>query len=79
MKDEYSERELELGLVRNIERFLLEMGSHFTFVGRQHRIEVDGDEFFVDLLLFHRGQLLFNYELHVSSKSTPPFFEWHIR
>ena len=53
--EEHGERELELGLVRNIERFLLEMGPHFTFVGRQHRLEVDGDEFFVDLLLFHRG------------------------
>lgn len=51
---EHSERELETALVRNIRRFLAEMGGLFTFVGTQHRLEVGGQEYFIDLLLFHR-------------------------
>jgi predicted nuclease of restriction endonuclease-like (RecB) superfamily len=52
--EEHSERELELALINNIRRFLMEMGGYFTFIGNQHRLEVGGDEFFVDLLLYHR-------------------------
>ena len=50
----HSERELQRGLIGRIESFLREMGGLFTFVGSQYRLEVDGQEFFVDLLLFHR-------------------------
>lgn len=51
--DDAQEREIENGLVRHITRFLLELGAGFAFVGRQQRIEVAGDEFFIDLLFFH--------------------------
>lgn len=51
---EHSERELERALVAKIEHFLRAMGGLFAFVGSQFRMEVDGREFFVDLLLFHR-------------------------
>ncbi|MBF6612289.1 MAG: DUF1016 family protein [Chloroflexi bacterium] len=54
---EPSERELEDALVRNITRFLAEMGGergYFTFVGRQFKVEVDEEEFFLDLLFYHR-------------------------
>ena len=51
---EHSERELELGLINNIRAFLTEMGGNFTFVGSQHPIIVDGNDYFVDLLLYHR-------------------------
>jgi predicted nuclease of restriction endonuclease-like (RecB) superfamily len=51
--DEAHERDIESALVRHITRFLLELGAGFAFVGRQHRIEVDGDEFFIDLLFYH--------------------------
>ncbi len=51
--EEHSERELELALINNIRRFLIEMGGYFTFIGNQYRLEVGGDEFFVDLLLYH--------------------------
>ena len=44
------EREIEDGLIRHITRFLLELGAGFAFVGRQFRLEVAGDEFFIDLL-----------------------------
>lgn len=47
------EREIETGLVRHITQFLLELGAGFAFVGRQYRLEVDGDEFFIDLLFYH--------------------------
>jgi predicted nuclease of restriction endonuclease-like (RecB) superfamily len=52
--DEHSEHELELGLIRNIRKFLLEMGGSFCFVANQHRLEVSDQEFFIDLLLYHR-------------------------
>lgn len=51
---EHSERELERGLIAKVEDFLRAMGGVFAFMGSQYRLEVDGREFFVDLLLFHR-------------------------
>jgi predicted nuclease of restriction endonuclease-like (RecB) superfamily len=51
--EEAREHDIESALVRHITRFLLELGSGFAFVGRQHRIEVAGDEFFIDLLFYH--------------------------
>lgn len=52
--EEHSERELERVLIARIEDFLRAMGGLFAFVGSQYRLEVDGDEYFIDLLLFHR-------------------------
>ena len=51
--DEAHEREIENGLVRHITHFLLELGTGFAFLGRQHRLEIGGDEFFIDLLFYH--------------------------
>jgi predicted nuclease of restriction endonuclease-like (RecB) superfamily len=51
--DDAHEREIESALVRHITKFLLELGSGFAFVGRQYRLEVDGSEFFIDLLFYH--------------------------
>ena len=51
--DEAHERDIENALIRHITRFLLELGAGFAFVGRQFRLEVAGDEFFVDLLFYH--------------------------
>ena len=51
--DDAHEREIENALVRHITHFLLELGSGFAFVGRQFRLEVNGDEFFIDLLFYH--------------------------
>ena len=50
----HSERELERALIAKVEEFLRAMGGLFAFMGSQYRLEVDGREFFVDLLLFHR-------------------------
>ena len=52
--EEHSERDLERALIARIEDFLRAMGGMFAFMGSQYRLEVDGKEFFVDLLLFHR-------------------------
>ena len=49
----YTERELEDALMENITRFLLELGNGFSFIGRQYRLEVGGEEFFIDLLFYH--------------------------
>lgn len=47
------ERELELGLLRHVEQFLLELGTGFAFVGRQVRLTVSDQDFFIDLLFYH--------------------------
>ena len=52
--DEHSERELETALIARVEDFLRAMGGMFAFMGSQFRLEVGGEEFFIDLLLFHR-------------------------
>ena len=54
LKDEYSETELEAALISRLEDFMLELGSDFTFVGRQRRLRIDQTWYRVDLLLFHR-------------------------
>ena len=53
LASEVAERDLERALVAQVERFLLELGAGFAFVGRQWRLDLDGDEFFIDLLMFH--------------------------
>ena len=53
--EQHDERQLELALLGNLRALLLEMGSLFTFVGSQQRLEVGGQAYFIDLLLYHRG------------------------
>lgn len=52
--EQHSERELERAIIAKIENFLRAMGGMFAFMGSQFRLEVDGREYFIDLLLFHR-------------------------
>ena len=54
LKDTYSEHDLEAAILREIENFLLELGSGFTFVARQKRMVIDNQDFYLDLLFFHR-------------------------
>jgi len=54
LPDGYSERDLESAILREMERFLLELGAGFTFVARQKRISVGSDDFYLDLLFYHR-------------------------
>jgi predicted nuclease of restriction endonuclease-like (RecB) superfamily len=51
--EEARERDIEDALTRHVTRFLLELGQGFAFLGRQVRVEVGGDEFFIDLLFYH--------------------------
>ncbi len=58
------ERHIEQQVVLNIRNFILQMGKGFCFIGNQYRLEVDGDEFFIDLLFFNRYlQCLVAFEL----------------
>jgi predicted nuclease of restriction endonuclease-like (RecB) superfamily len=53
LAEPFHERELETGLVRHLEKFLLELGQGFAFVGRQYRVEVGDTDFYIDLLFYH--------------------------
>lgn len=50
----YSERDLEAAILRDLEGFLIELGGDFAFLARQKRLVVDGEDFYLDLLFFHR-------------------------
>lgn len=54
LNDRYLERDLEDAILREIEQFLLELGAGFTFVARQKRIQIDNDDFYIDLLFYNR-------------------------
>lgn len=53
LRKDFKEKELQRGLEENISRFLIELGDGFAYVGRQVRLEINGDEFFCDLLFYH--------------------------
>jgi len=55
LKNRYLEKDLEDAILRELEQFLLELGTGFTFVARQKRIQVDNDDYYLDLLFFHRN------------------------
>jgi len=62
--EEIDERILEHEIVNNIKKFMMSLGSDFSFMGNQYRLTVAGEEFFIDLLFFHRGlQALVAFEL----------------
>jgi predicted nuclease of restriction endonuclease-like (RecB) superfamily len=54
LKDTYSEKDIETAILRELEKFLLELGAGFTFVARQKRITVDNEDFYLDLLFYNR-------------------------
>ena len=53
LEEPFHERELETGLVAHVEKFLLELGSGFAFIGRQYHLAVSEQEFYIDLLFYH--------------------------
>lgn len=55
LKDRYLEKDLEDAILRELETFLLELGNGFAFLGRQTRIQIDSDDFYIDLLFYHRA------------------------
>src|SRR5665213_2016163 len=54
LRDTYAERDLEAAILREMEAFILELGTGFAFLERQKRIMVDGDDHYLDLLFYHR-------------------------
>ena len=54
LKDHYLEKDLEDAILRELERFLLELGAGFTFIERQKRIQLDNKDYYIDLLLYNR-------------------------
>jgi predicted nuclease of restriction endonuclease-like (RecB) superfamily len=54
LKDGYLENDLEASILKELELFILELGNGFTFVERQKRMIIDGDDFNLDLLFYHR-------------------------
>jgi len=55
LKDRYLEKDIEDAIMRELEQFILELGVGFTFVARQKRIQVDSEDYYLDLLFYHRG------------------------
>jgi len=55
LADAFSERDLEAAILRDIERFLLELGTDFGFLARQKRMTIGGQDYYLDLLFYHRG------------------------
>lgn len=53
LEEPFHERELETGLIRHLERFLLELGQGFAFVGRQYHLDIGEEDFYIDLLFYH--------------------------
>lgn len=53
LRNNFDERELELELIKHIEKFLIELGKGFSFVGRQYHLEVSNKDFYLDLLFYH--------------------------
>ena len=54
LNNEHSEYELENSIIKKIRNFLIEMGGEFAFIANQYKLEVGDEEFFIDLLLYHR-------------------------
>lgn len=55
LKGAYQEKDLEAAILRELESFIMELGAGFTFVERQKRMIVDGEDFYLDLLFYHRN------------------------
>ena len=51
--EQYNERDVEIGLVKHVEKFLVEMGAGFAFMGRQYHIGVSGDDYYIDILMYN--------------------------
>ena len=54
LKDSYAEKDLEAAILRDMESFILELGVGFAFLERQKRITVDGEDYYLDMLFYHR-------------------------
>ena len=72
--DDAAEQELERGLVAHIRQFLIELGAGFAFLGQQYRLNVGGEDFYIDLLFYHvnlRCYIIIDLKTTPSSPNTP--------
>ena len=64
LPDPHSESDLQRGLVRQMKKFILELGKDFLFIGEEYKLQVGNSDFYIDLLFYHRGlQCLVAFEL----------------
>ncbi len=54
LKDTYSEKDIESSILAELQSFIIEMGTDFAFMARQKRITIDNDDYYIDLLFYHR-------------------------
>lgn len=54
LRDTFSEKDLESAIIAELQRFIIELGNDFAFLARQKRIQVDGEDYYIDLLFYHR-------------------------
>lgn len=54
LHDSYSEKDLESAIITELQNFIIELGTDFAFLGRQKRITIDNDDYYIDLLFYHR-------------------------
>ncbi len=67
---EHEEQELQKALIRNMKQFILELGKDFIFIGEEYRLQVGNQDFYIDLLFFHRGlAALVAFELKIGKFS----------
>jgi predicted nuclease of restriction endonuclease-like (RecB) superfamily len=55
LKEPHNESELQRGLIRQMKKFILELGRDFLFIGEEYKLQVGNSDFYIDLLFFHRG------------------------
>lgn len=54
LKESYSEKDLETGVLVELQKFIIELGSDFAFMARQKRMTIDNEDYYLDLLFYHR-------------------------
>lgn len=55
LPNNFKESDLKEGLIQNMKKFILELGSDFSFIGQEYRVQVGMEDFYIDLLFYHRG------------------------
>lgn len=64
LPERHSEKDLQRGLIKQMKNFILELGKDFLFIGEEYKLQVGNNDFFIDLLFYHRGlQCLVAFEL----------------
>jgi predicted nuclease of restriction endonuclease-like (RecB) superfamily len=70
LPEDYSESDLQKSLVMNFKKFILEIGKDFAYPDEGYRLQVGNEDFYLDLLFYHRGlQCLIDFELKLQNSS----------